>query len=312
MLFVEEALNIRIKYTGKECGYKLPYAYLSAFEIKEVLLGSVKAVFVKPIYNTESLDSIKRKIMYISKQLMLPAVLIMVDLIPRQRQSLVKDGIPFVVEGKQIYLPFLGVLFQERNTRQFHIKTFLTPSAQLLLLYYLYCDNKEIYLKDLRIPLQMSPMSLSRAAKELAALDILEIGKKGVQIFLYSDWPKKDIYANASKHMINPVEKVVYVERKDLNDKFCIAGENALARYTMLNDTEECCLAVKSVKGLTVSQELIDNNEQARVEIWKYDPQIFSINNVVDRISLALSFRDELDERIAIEVESMLQGLWRQ
>lgn len=42
------------------------------------------------------------------------AVLILDHLAYRQKEYLLRDHIPFVVEGKQIYLPFMAVYLQER------------------------------------------------------------------------------------------------------------------------------------------------------------------------------------------------------
>ena len=44
--------------------------------------------------------------------------------------------------------------------------------------------------------------------------------------------------------------------------------------------------------------ELIDPDQQIRVELWEYAPRQFANDGVVGDLSLALSFNDNADERI--------------
>ena len=46
-----------------------------------------------------------------------------------------------------------------------------------------------------------------------------------------------------------------------------------------------------------------------RLEVWKYDPGLFAIGNIVDDLSLLLSLEEIKDERIAIETEKLLGEL---
>ena len=44
----------------------------------------------------------------------LPVVLVLRELSFRQKEYLIREKIPFIVDGKQIYLPFMAVYLQER------------------------------------------------------------------------------------------------------------------------------------------------------------------------------------------------------
>ena len=46
------------------------------------------------------------------------------------------------------------------------------------------------------------------------------------------------------------------------------------------------------------------------MELWEYEPSQFSENNMADRLSIALSFEGNADERIEGVVEEMLEGVW--
>ena len=57
--------------------------------------------------------------------------------------------------------------------------------------------------------------------------------------------------------------------------------------------------------------EQIDPDEQVRVELWEYEPKLFSEDNMVDRLSVALSFAGNEDERVEEVIEELLEGVWR-
>lgn len=47
------------------------------------------------------------------------------------------------------------------------------------------------------------------------------------------------------------------------------------------------------------------------VEMWRYNPRKLSTRNTVDELSLALTLREDADERVEEAVEEMLNELWR-
>lgn len=77
----------------------------------------------------------------------------------------------------------------------------------------------------------------------------------------------------------------------------------------MINSSETKCYAASfssAFKNEHFTEQLVDDSQQSEVEIWKYDPQIFARNGIVDAISLAMSLKNEQDERIQNAVEELL------
>lgn len=62
-------------------------------------------------------------------------MLVLNELSYRQKEYLLREKIPFIVDGKQIYLPFMSVYLQERCDAEKQPREDLLPSAQLLLLH---------------------------------------------------------------------------------------------------------------------------------------------------------------------------------
>ena len=311
MEYVEKTLKVKIEYCAK-IQPQLPRAIATRYDLDNVVICGVKAVFVYPKTELEQLASVKKQISIIAKAVAAPVVLILNVLNKRQRDALIADMIPFVVKDSQIYLPFLGIVLSERFTSLVIKQDKLTPSAQLVLLYYLLQAKKKLYLREMQDKLKLSAMSLSRAAKQIAGLNILETGKDGVQKYIYSEKHFREVFTLAKSAMEIPVRKTVYIDKTFINESFVVAGESALAVYSMLNDPRVAVYATDSIsETMLPSDELLDSNNQVAVQIWKYNPSVLAANGVVDRLSLAVSF-DENDERIEAAVEEMLQKLWEE
>ena len=88
------------------------------------------------------------------------------------KEMLLTEGIPFVLEEKQMYLPFMGMLLADNNDRKLkpvHTISFLT---QKLLLCALYEKWDKMNVTRISERLQVTKMSITRCLDELEYLDI--------------------------------------------------------------------------------------------------------------------------------------------
>lgn len=68
---------------------------------------------------------------------------------------------------------------------------------------------------------------------------------------------------------------------------------------------------VKYLDGKHLStNHLYDQDGQAALQLYRYDPRILSKNRYVDVLSLYLSLREDMDERVEKAREEMLNVLW--
>ena len=113
--------------------------------------------------------------------------------------------------------------------------------------------------------------------------------------------------------MTSPVRRIGYLNKAEITADMVLAGDSALAEATMLNPNRVMTYAVyiKSFVKEKLVNELIDPDEQVRVELWEYDPKQFSEDNMADRLSVALSFAENEDERVEEAIEELLEGVWR-
>ena len=153
---------------------------------------------------------------------------------------------------------------------------------------------------------------MSRAVKQLEATGLFYTTKDGVNKVIKSDYCGRTLYEKAKKYMTSPVRKIGYVSRLEMTKDMAIAGESLLAEATMLNPSRLMTYAVyaKSFAKEKLVNELVDPDEQIRLELWEYDPKQFSESNMADRLSVALAFERNEDERVEEAVEELLEGVW--
>ena len=96
---------------------------------------------------------------------------------------------------------------------------------------------------------------------------------------------------------------------------FQLAGTNALARRSSLQPDDLPTFAVWKKRYDSVMQENhlveIESEEGADliIEEWYYDPRNISETEAVDPLSLYLSLQGNLDERVQIAIEEMLETI---
>lgn len=113
--------------------------------------------------------------------------------------------------------------------------------------------------------------------------------------------------------MENPKKRTVYIPKELVTEDLLVSNLTALSEYSMINESTVKYYAAGSISKWkeSMTDYLIDSDLQVAVELWKYDPRILSGNKMVDPLSLALSLKDEEDEREEEAVEEMVEALWR-
>jgi len=85
------------------------------------------------------------------------------------------------VDGKQIYLPFMALYLQERGDAEKIDISGILPSAQLLLLLYIYQGCGELLTREASRKLGFTATSISRASRQLQEMGLIQTEKRGVQ-----------------------------------------------------------------------------------------------------------------------------------
>lgn len=311
MDYIENTLGIKVHYQPWNHTEELPYYLLDRYEFQQVTLESVRTLFLYPKMELDQLASVKKQIAKIQKFDPLPVVIVLKNISRNRLQYMLAAHIPFIVPDKQIYLPFMGIVLQNRFCAESIQTERLQPSAQVLFFYYLYQKKKQIYLSDVSKKLGFSRMTITRAVRQLEQTALFTTEKDGVPKILAGKYTVRELYDKMQPYLTSPVRKTIYVDRQVTLPPRRIAGMSALSQMSIINPPEIPCYAINGKKAvLTGTDVLMDASAQVKVELWKYDPDILAGNDAVDPLSLALTLKDDPDERIEEAVEVLLNKIW--
>ncbi|MEZ7761978.1 MULTISPECIES: hypothetical protein [Bacteroidales] len=235
-----------------------------------------------------------------------------------ERQRLIDKDVYFVVSDKYVHLPMLLANERIRKTK---LAKSLTPVAQYLLLYHLQIGSLEgLAARDIEDKLPYSYASITlgiTCLEDLALCQKVPDGSK--RKVIHFDKNGKNLWEQAQPLLINPVEERLFCDELLSEGHFPTCGINALAHYTMLNPDPEkiIMMTVKQLRDFRTSGALVRPNEydgNIIIEAWKYPPVTSMDAEIewVDRLSLAISLREDSDPRVEGEVERLINDIeWK-
>ena len=209
MEYIEKQLGLPVnRYSWKNSNC-LPYLYQDLYAFEKVQIGGIESIFLKPKEELFSIPTLKKHIAKIQQLENLPVVFELNNLSWHRQQAMRQENIPYVLQERQIYLPFLGVsLYKTRNKKemqQTNIKK-LTPSAQLLFLKYIYyllehenMADKPFYPGAYVKELQMSNMTITRAVEQIKPLGLVKTSKQGTKIYWQTELTGRELFQKAKK-----------------------------------------------------------------------------------------------------------------
>ena len=193
MEYLDKVLGVKVTYEDVEFKH-VPNFIATRYRLQMVSMNEQKAVFIYPKTELEQIEVLKKHIARIQKNENLPVVLVLKQLSFRQKEYLIREKIPFIVDGKQIYLPFMAVYLQERCSVEKIPREEILPSAQMLLLHFIYGGAQELSTSQAAKDLELTPTSISRASKQLEEMGLLHIKKEGVPQFYRFSHPITNQY----------------------------------------------------------------------------------------------------------------------
>ncbi|MCR4670674.1 MAG: MarR family transcriptional regulator [Saccharofermentans sp.] len=231
-----------------------------------------------------------------------------------QRDKLIGNHIPFICVPDQIYMPLIGVALLSRLKKDQEVITDkMMPVTQSLFLYLLYQKKEYVTKTEAAQALSVTKTSITRASEQLSAMGLIKdetVGKESRMMIVAQG---RDLYEMAKKYLINPVQKTEYVSVNRILKLFLVAGESALSERSMLASPKIDCYAVCKSNGLIKQLDVVDpkwttEKHYCQIELWKYDPKLFSDGQSVDIVSLIMSLSGENDERIQGALEEYLEA----
>lgn len=299
--------GLTINYKSWDKKQALPLYVAGNYEIDEAIVSNNRFIVMSPIGDLPTLPAMKKHIEKIQKIDDVPVAFYLKNLSDFRRKGMLESNIPFMTE-KQVFLPFIGTLLMEEKNNALYKEKFMFSTQQLFLMY-LYNRQNKLYVANVGKKLPYSAMTLSRAVKQLEASDLFLVYKDGVNKVIESKYDRRELFERAKPFLLDPVRKYGYIEKSRIDENMVLASESALAKNSMLNPSKLITYAIDEQK-MDINQmenELVDPNKQIRLELWGYDPKLFSDDNVADGLSVALSLREIVDERIEEAIDECIE-----
>ena len=312
MEYLNKVLGIEVTYENVDFKH-LPNFIVTRYRLQMASMNGKKVIFLYPKTELEPIEVLKKHIARIQKNENMPIVLVLKEITSRQKEYLIRERIPFIVEERQIYLPFMALYLQQRCNAERKPREEILPSAQMLLLHFIYGGAQELSTSQAAKNLELTPTSISRASRQLEEMGLLHIRKVGVQRIMQSEDSPKTLFQKAGDKLLNPIKRTVYIPKELVGTELLESGYSALAEYSMLNAPNVRCYAAERISQWkdVMSNSLQNSQVQVAVEMWRYNPRKLSTRNIVDELSLALALREDADERVEEAVEEMMNELWR-
>lgn len=302
-----DVFGLTINYKSWDKKQALPLYVAGNYEIDEAIVSNNRFIVMRPIGDLPTLPAMKKHIEKIQKIDDVPVAFYLKNLSDFRRKGMLESNIPFMTE-KQVFLPFIGTLLMEEKNNALYKEKFMFSTQQLFLMY-LYNRQNKLYVANVGKKLPYSAMTLSRAVKQLEASDLFLVYKDGVNKVIESKYDRRELFERAKPFLLDQVRKYGYIEKSRIDENMVLASESALAKNSMLNPSKLITYAIDEQK-MDINQmenELVDPNKQIRLELWGYDPKLFSDDNVADGLSVALSLREIVDERIEEAIDECIE-----
>jgi DNA-binding MarR family transcriptional regulator len=234
-----------------------------------------------------------------------------------QRKRLIEQKVPFLVPGKQMYLPMLGIDLREHFRTLRATPPAFGPATQVFVLHTLLRGQTgETFTPgDVADRLGYTKMTMSRTFDELEGDQIAEVSRRGRERCLTFVATRRELWDKARPFMRSPVKQRRHIRRHGGRRPGIVAGLSALAQYTLLAAPGNVVIAMSSKDWKELPRRMgdghvdFDDPEAIAVEIWSYNPQLLAKDDRVDRFSLYLSLQDREDERVEQALEQLLEAV---
>ena len=293
----------------------LPMYLADQYQLLRLQVGADAYILAKPRDTIKiNITTLKKQCAQIKKHTGLMPVLVLENLRLAQRNALIQAGIAFLVPEKQMYIPqFLMNLTEVETSIEAYGEEF-SVAAQVVFIYLLLNEITETNAHQLSERLSYSVATINRALKELSHRKLLHTKGNGTRK-LYTIPDCRVYWDNGKKFLFDPVKSRQYVTLEFPHFDFQMSNDLALSRLSFLNGRNinyyaGSAQAVKTIdKQYLLNEYDVFDHNYCIVEVFRYDPRLLSVSQYIDVISLYAQFKDHRDERVQIEIESLVRTL---
>ncbi|MEB0137068.1 hypothetical protein QN362_17165 [Actimicrobium sp. CCC2.4] len=296
----------------------LPYFLRDAFDFWQLdILGHQVLLALERHPDQPSIADIRNRLDKLRSVAGQPVVYVTEALASYERKRLIAQKVPFIVPGNQLYLPDLGLDLREYfRQRPSPADVPLSPSAQAMLIAALLRPRWETewHPAETATILGYTPMTLSRAVRELVAAGLAQAHKAGRSQYLNMTHPARETWERAIPLLRNPVQRTVWTSTQTPTElPVRLAGLSALAQRSMLTEPASQVFAVSRSAWQALKADIVELPEAmpgaSQWQLWNYTPTLQPDSDTVDPLSLMLSLRESTDERVQSALDALKEQL---
>ena len=309
--YIERILHQSVNLDDYQEIKKLPLAYRNACRLYKMNIGGQDCILAAPRADM-NLTELRKQQRMIERYTGYYCALYLVKSNYYAKDKMIEEGIPFVWEDHQIYLPFLGLLLNQHDGRAVKDCRQISFITQKLLLTALYDGWQDVTVTEAANRMSVSKMSVTRCFDEIQALRIPYLTTKNRARRFTADADKKRMWEQIRQFLRNPVI-AEFKLNADIPEIYPFGGLSALAAYSLLGDEKYKTYAVpkKSISKLNISSKNIASIDEEPVCVVQEIGYLLNYGDgmEIDPLSVALSLSEaELnDPRVRASVEEMLE-----
>jgi DNA-binding MarR family transcriptional regulator len=319
--YLHDVLGLRItKLAMSNRAASLPYYLQDTFSFRQIRLAGYDVTLAIPKAEAKNepqftFKNIRTQLDFAHSLLETPIIFCPESLASYERRNLIEQKISFIVPGKQMYLPELGIDLRESFRNANPIKTEqCSPATQALLFCYLlnHSTTNQWHPGEIGANLGYTPMTISRVVRELQTLGLAESVTVGRAKWLHMPKTKAETWNDAQRYLRSPIKRIVWC-KENLNSKqseIRFAGLSALAKLSMLTEPSTPCKAISLGMWNAALENGVKEYPQPvpgakEWQVWTYSPTMITKSKTVDPLSLWLSLKDESNERVQIALDKL-------
>lgn len=236
----------------------------------------------------------------------LPVVYAAKRIVSYNRQRLLARRIPFVVPGRQLYLPFMNMMLSEVGEKRIREYSGLGVPAQMILLGYLNRPHEGITIAEAVALTGYTRISVIKAFDELEYFGLALRNRSSHRLVFGGD--RRKLFEGAKGILRNPCRRALFLDALPDGLAAVRAGTDALSDISMLapgNCREYAALSSEVLRRKDLV-EVPRASAAVKLELWHYRPA-FIYGDRIDPLSLVLSLADDRDDRVQGEIEDILE-----
>lgn len=243
-------------------------------------------------------------------------VLVLPQIRSYERKRLVERKVPFIVPGRQMFLPMLLVDFRETYPiKTNRPSTHLGWVAQVIILRHLLMgDISDRPLTDVASLLGYSKMAITQGLNQMLPLELCHEVSAGRSKMIEFVHPADYLWRKAQPFLRSPVKRRYFVKWLDAPDaRLPYAGLSALANLTSMAPGAKDVFSMhdRSIRRMLAEGKCLasplEEDAQFILEGWAYHPDLLAFEDTVDPISLYLSMQKESDERVHMALDQLME-----